>query len=78
MNSISALRDLPPGSRAVVAGHSNTIPGLVSGLGGQLEGLDDRGHIPHDDYDRLIHVVLDAQGRTVTSYTTAYCTVDAP
>jgi phosphohistidine phosphatase SixA len=68
-----ALRTLPPGSRAVVAGHSNTIPSLVAALGGRLTALDAEGNIPHDTYDRLIHVVVHGPG-LATSYTTRYCT----
>ncbi|MCA9710518.1 MAG: histidine phosphatase family protein [Myxococcales bacterium] len=67
-----ALAELPPGARAVVAGHSNTLPGLVAALGGRLEGLDAKGNIPDDDYDRLVHMVRHEPGRA-TSYTTAYC-----
>lgn len=59
---VAALRDLPPGSVAVVAGHSNTVPRLVAALGGKMDGLvDDPQHgklIPHEDYGRLVLVVL--------------------
>ncbi len=68
------LLELPPGARAVVAGHSNTIPAWAAALGVALPGLDADGNIPHDDYDRMIFVVRDADGRALTSYTTAYCT----
>lgn len=68
-----ALAQLPPDSRAVVAGHSNTVPIWVDGLGGRLRGLDAEGNIPHDEYDRLVHIVRDGSGR-VTTYSTAYCT----
>jgi phosphohistidine phosphatase SixA len=68
-----ALRELPPGSRAVVVGHSNTVPSLVTMLGGHLSALDAEGNIPHDTYDRLVHVVVHGPG-LATSYTTTYCT----
>ncbi|MGH1347963.1 MAG: SixA phosphatase family protein [Nannocystales bacterium] len=53
-----ALRALPAGSIALVAGHSNTIPNLATLLGAPLSGLNDRGHIPEQEHDRLIEVVL--------------------
>jgi phosphohistidine phosphatase SixA len=68
-----ALRELAPGSRAVVVGHSNTLPGLVAALGGHLAGLDAEGNLPHDEYDRLVHVVVYGPGRAA-SYDTRYCT----
>ena len=56
------LRDLPPGSVAVVAGHSNTIPALVEALGGELGDLTEHpthGKVfDHDSYDRLALVTL--------------------
>lgn len=66
------LRELPAGSRAVVVGHSNTLPGLVAGLGGRLLALDADGNLPHDEYDRLVHVVVHGPGQA-TSYDTTYC-----
>lgn len=69
----TALTELPPGSRAVVSGHSNTLPTWVEALGGHVDDLDDEGNIPHDDYDRMIEVIVDGRGRTVASVTTAYC-----
>jgi broad specificity phosphatase PhoE len=68
-----ALRELPPGSRAVVVGHSNTLPPLVAALGGRTSGLDAEGNIPHEEYDRLVHVVAYGPG-LATSYDTRYCT----
>jgi phosphohistidine phosphatase SixA len=68
-----ALRELPPGSRAVVVGHSNSLPDLVAALGGRLGGLDPEGNHPHDEYDRLVHVVVYAPGHA-TSYDTRSCT----
>lgn len=67
-----ALRELPPGSRAVVVGHSNTLPALVAALGGRVSGLDAEGNLPHDEYDRLVHVVAFGPGHA-TSYDTRYC-----
>jgi len=57
---VSALRGLPAGSVAVVAGHSNTVPQLVTALGGQPENLVE--HPTHGkmlgetQYDRLFVV----------------------
>jgi broad specificity phosphatase PhoE len=67
-----ALRRLSPGSRAVVVGHSNSLPGLVTALGGELSGLDGEGNLPHDQYDRLVLVVRYASGRSMT-FETSYC-----
>ena len=47
-----ALLDLPTGSVAVVAGHSNTIPALAAALA----GLEAPMVIEHEDYDRLFVV----------------------
>lgn len=59
---VEALRALPPGSVAVVAGHSNTVPALVRALGGgELEGLVPSAYGPilaEESYDRLFLVVL--------------------
>ena len=55
------LRALPPGSVAVVAGHSNTTPGLVMALGGEIHGLTKaRGgpFLGEEEYDRLFLVTL--------------------
>ncbi len=68
-----ALRELPPGSRAVVVGHSNTVPRLVEALGARVTKLDAEGNIPHDEYDRMVHVVSYGPG-LATSYATRYCT----
>jgi phosphohistidine phosphatase SixA len=68
-----ALDELPPGSRAIVVGHSNTLPAWVAVLGSGLPDLDAEGNIPHDTYDRLIHVVVHGPGQA-TSYVTTYCT----
>jgi phosphohistidine phosphatase SixA len=55
------LKGLPGGSVAVVAGHSNTVPAIVRGLGGSLSGTQQTEHgemIDSDAYDRLFAVVL--------------------
>jgi len=62
---IAALRSLPAGSIAVVAGHSNTVPHLVEMLGGKVFGLVDTGHGPmisDDTYDRMFLLVLPPNG----------------
>lgn len=57
-----ALRGLPDGAIAVVAGHSNTTPGLFSKLSErEAVDLEDSAHgklIPDGDYDRLYGLSL--------------------
>ena len=51
------LLALPPGSVALVAGHSNTVPALAKALGTQLEDLTEEAGqraIPRDEYDRMV------------------------
>ncbi|MDC0716744.1 histidine phosphatase family protein [Nannocystis bainbridge] len=58
---VAALRALPAGAVAVVAGHSNTVPGLVEALGGQVRDTVESGgqpNLPDDAYDRLFVVTL--------------------
>jgi len=55
---VEALRGLPAGSVALVAGHSNAIPNLTELLGAPLQGLNEKGHIPEQQHDRLIELVL--------------------
>ncbi len=60
-DQLRALRELPGGSIAVVAGHSNTIPGLVCELDGTVPDLDcsESGRtLEHHEYDRLYLVTL--------------------
>ena len=67
-DQVAALHGLPPGSVAVVAGHSNTVPLMVRGLGGEVGGLTDSGHLDDDAYDRLFVVTLpvgDASTQTI-------------
>ncbi len=58
---LATLRALPAGSVAVVSGHSNTTPGVVLDLGGEIEEYGVvRGAPVLDDaeYDRLFIVTL--------------------
>lgn len=52
------LRALPPGSTALVVGHSNTVPGIVSAISGQPAA-----EMPETEYDRYTVIVLDADGK---------------
>ena len=51
---VSAVSNLPRGSVAVVAGHSNTVPGLVRLLAPEREAFE----LAESDYDRLYAVTL--------------------
>lgn len=51
------LSSLEPGTVAVVAHHSNGVPGLVRALGAELGGLVD-GMLAHDSFDRVIVLTL--------------------
>ena len=68
---LAALRALPPGSFAVVAGHSNTVPALVLGLGGEIADLEQHPQygpmLAHDQYDRAFLVQLPAGDATAVS-----------
>jgi len=68
---LTALRSLEPGTLAVVAGHSNTVPPMVLGLGGEVRGLvENERHGPmleHHRYDRLFCVTLDPRSARVLS-----------
>jgi broad specificity phosphatase PhoE len=52
------LRALPPGSTALVVGHSNTVPGIVEAISGQPAP-----EMPETEYDRYTVIVLDADGK---------------
>ena len=55
---VARLRALPPGSRAVVASHSNLVPLLVQKLTGvKVPELTD------NDYDRLVVVTVTGPGK---------------
>lgn len=58
---IEALRALPPGSVAIVAGHSNTTPGLAETLSGarlELEQTSRGRMFGEKEYDRMVVVTL--------------------
>ena len=55
------LRALPAGSVSVVAGHSNTVPGLIQALGGRVERLQ-QGQLGEDEFDRLFVLTLPPPG----------------
>lgn len=66
---VAAIRGLPAGSVAVVAGHSNTVPNLVRLLGGKVSGLVDTGHGPmidDDAHDRMFLLILPPGGSVGT------------
>ncbi|MCP5023176.1 MAG: hypothetical protein GY930_15570 [bacterium] len=69
---VKKLRALPLGSVAVVAGHSNTTPGLYQNLGGSKpKGLDERGFLSEKAYDRLFSVTLRVDGQA-THFVSGY------
>lgn len=61
---LATLRSLPAGSVAVVCGHSNTVPAMVSGLGGKVAEFQGipvaKQALAHNTYNRLFLVVLAA------------------
>ena len=66
---VAAIQALPAGCVAVVAGHSNTVPALVTALGGELQGTvaSPAGPLlPDDAYDRLFMLVIPARGEVQT------------
>lgn len=54
---VEHLDGLPPGSVAVIAGHSNTVPAIAATIAEPLSALDDKGNIPHEQYDRMVEIV---------------------
>lgn len=67
---LAAIRALPAGSVAVVAGHSNTVPGLVDALGGAARGAVSGPagpQLPDDAYDRLFVLVVPSAPRASTA-----------
>ncbi|HEY0138804.1 MAG TPA: phosphoglycerate mutase family protein [Nannocystis sp.] len=66
---VSAIEALPAGSIVVVAGHSNTVPALVTALGGEARGTvaSPAGPVlPDVAYDRLFLVIRSATGEVQT------------
>lgn len=66
---LAALAALPDGAIAVVAGHSNTVPGLVTALGGEARGAPpgpSGPQLPDDAHDRLFVVTIPARGEVQT------------
>ncbi len=60
-NQIKALRDLPGGSLAIVAGHSNTVPQLCAALAGDAFPGNEPAKIHHDSHQRLFMITLPAR-----------------
>lgn len=56
------LRALPPGSTALVVGHSNTVPDLVQAISGQPAAA-----MPETEFDRYTVITLDADGKARVS-----------
>lgn len=52
------LRALPAGSTALVVGHSNTVPGIVTAISGRPAV-----EMPETEFDRYTVIVLDADGQ---------------
>ncbi len=68
---VRAIRALAPGSIALVAGHSNTLPELIKALGGSIAGLTRRGWLVESDHDRLFMMTL-SQGAAVQTIELRY------
>jgi phosphohistidine phosphatase SixA len=72
---IRALQQLPAGSVAVVAGHSNTVPDLARRLGGELTDLTAFGPdrvLGDDEHDRLFLLILPSGGGAVQTLELRY------
>lgn len=52
------LRALPPGSVAVVAAHSNTLPRVAAAVGAALRNVGPNDSLRDDEYDRLVALFL--------------------
>lgn len=74
---LEQLDGLPPGSVAIAAGHSNTVPAIARELGVTLTQLDEKGFFPHDEYDRLVAIVR-APNLPTTLLQLHYCAPSAP
>lgn len=74
---LAKLQALPPGSIAIVSGHSNTLPAIVSAFGTALPELDARGNIPEHEHDRLVELVVSDSGTPATLLNLRYCAASA-
>jgi phosphohistidine phosphatase SixA len=67
---LDTLRSLPAGSVAVVCGHSNTVPAMVSKLGGKIAEFQNvpmaKQVLEHNAYNRIFLVVLPASEGAAT------------
>ena len=77
---VAELEGLPAGTVAVVAGHSNTVPGLVRALGGETRGVVDSKNGPmldEGEYGRIFVVTRPAGAAGVAGAAStlelAYC-----
>lgn len=70
---LRALRALPTDAVALVAGHSNTIPAMISALGGTVDELNAHGYLEDSAYNRLFEVVLDSSGDALRVVEFRYC-----
>ena len=70
------LRDLPSGSVAVVAGHSNTTPQLVRVLGSEISNLHDYGGMKEvlgeEEYNRLFLTTRTPSGQLLKTLELRY------
>ena len=56
------IKELAPGSIALVVGHSNTLPALAKALGAPLSNLANGTDLRDDEYDRLSVITLAQEG----------------
>jgi len=65
---IERIQALAPGSVAVIAGHSNTVPAMVLALGGTPERTERHPQygpmLAHTEYGRLFQLTLPPEGST--------------
>lgn len=62
----TVLEALPPGSTALIAGHSKTLPALARALGTEIPDRQE-GRLPHQAHGRLTAFGLAARGWTGTA-----------
>ena len=58
------LGQLKNGEVVVVVGHSNTLPVMVSELGGNLKDLDKKGYLPDTQHERMVVQFLSSHKAT--------------